>query len=46
MELTLYEIINDYIDKLSIFYCKEIDNEDEELVLIIENLEGYIKGML
>ncbi len=43
MDMTLYELINDYLDKLSIFYCKELIKEDEELISLIENLENYIK---
>lgn len=43
MDMTLYELIKDYLDKLSIFYCKELIEEDEELISLIENLENYIK---
>ncbi len=43
---SLNALIQTYIHNLSIFYCKEIDVDDDKLNQIISYLDEYIKEMI
>lgn len=43
---SLNALIQTYIHNLSIFYCKDIDTDDNGLKQIIEDLNEYIKEMI